>query len=176
MAFDDVVKSFVGPLSSRVYLTIARDGEQLEVPIVRHNRLTTRHAHAALRALHKRLSALTVCVDSNASAPAGDAERSTGGEEREVSESEVAASEALGLDLSRATNGEWQVTNVHSGGPAADAGLAVGNIVQEADNIGITGNKVFDVVWLLDGPAALECVDLLVLSRYELPVYEAQRR
>jgi len=184
LAFDDIVKSFVGPLSSRVYLTIVRGGERSTVAVVRHNRLTTQHAHAALCALHERLSALTVCVDITASAPVGDSERSrpTGGEEGESglaalgqAASGLAASEALGLDLSRAANGEWQVTNVHSGGPAADAGLAVGNIVQEADDKGITGKKAFDVVWLLDGPAAPECAHLRVLSRYELCVCGVQR-
>lgn len=173
--FDDVVKSFVGPVSTRLFLTIIRGGESRDVAVVRHNRLTTAQAQASLRALHVRLSAMTIYAPgSSVSDPANKAqqshastsERAAGASTDEPREESVSvSSEALGLDL-RAVNGEWHVQKVQATGPLQGAGLVVGDVLLEVDSIVLKNTKAFDVVWALDGPAALEHATLAVDSRY----------
>lgn len=165
--FEDIVKSFVGPVSTRLYLTVTRDGERLDVAVVRHNRLTTAYAQSSLQALHERMSAMTICVPwcvpAGASAPA-EKENAAADIDKSPSKAATACSEALGLDL-RAVNGDWLVERVHCPGPAEGAGLVAGDVLLQVDAIPLQNTKGFDVLWALDGPAAPELASLAVQSR-----------
>ena len=162
--FAEVVKNFVGPVSTRLYLTILRRGYEKEVAVVRHNRLTTSQSHDALAALHARLSYMTVRLPNqidSADSSRLNAPREGGAETRDQEEVR-AGSVAVGLDLRRSGTGEWVVSRVDGEGPAREALVEEGDVILQVDATALKSLGVFDVLHLLDGPSTAASAALRV--------------
>ena len=172
--FNNVVKSFVGPVSTRIFLTIRRKGYSHEVSVVRHNRLTSPQAHARLEAVHARLAFMTIHATL-----ARRAEKDGAGAIEMVAESL-----ALSFTLRRVGTGEWVIKALaEANGQRQDAvedetprqpeegcisfskrasQLMEGDVLCEVDGRAMKDLKVFDVLYLLDGPASNDTAKLKV--------------
>lgn len=170
--FNNVVKSFVGPVSTRIFLTIRRKGYSQEVSVVRHNRLTSPQAHARLEAVQARLAFMTIHATL-----ARRAEKDGAGAIEMVAESL-----ALSFTLRRVGTGEWVIKALaEANGQRRDedetprepeegcisfskreSQLMEGDVLFEVDGRAIKDLKVFDVLYLLDGPASNDAANLKV--------------